>query len=118
MNIEKMREGFEAWVKREKNAYFLGRTDSPACWNGDDDEIKAWEYNPYDHPWTHGAWDGWQASRAALVIELPEKDPAGSGGGDCGDGRPSEEQYVAAHCNIVLAQCRKAIEAVGVKVKP
>lgn len=65
-----------------------------------------------------GRWEGWQASRESLVIELPEKDPAGSGGGDCGDGRPSEEQYVAAHCNIVLAQCRAAIEAAGLKVAP
>ena len=25
----------------------------------------------YDHPSTHDAWMGWQASRAALVVELP-----------------------------------------------
>lgn len=60
----------------------------------------------------------WKASRESLVIELPEKDPAGAGPGDCGDGRPSEEQYIAAHCNAVLAQCRNAIEAAGLKVKP
>lgn len=63
------------------------------------------------------AWWAWQTSRESLAIELPEKDPAGTGPGDCGDGRPSEEQYIAAHCNVVLAQCRKAIEAAGLKVK-
>lgn len=25
----------------------------------------------YDYPSTHDAWMGWQASRAALVVELP-----------------------------------------------
>lgn len=63
-------------------------------------------------------WVGWKASREALIVELPRKDPAGTGSGDSGDGRPSEEQYIAAYCNAVLAQCRRAIELAGVKVKP
>ena len=25
----------------------------------------------YDYPWTQAAWIGWQASRAALKVELP-----------------------------------------------
>lgn len=100
MNIEKMREGFEAWVKREKNAFFLGRTDSPACWHGSEEDIEIWAYNPYDHPWTRGAWDGWKASREALVIELPSPED------QCDDGAVS-----------AINRCIEAIEAAGVKVK-
>jgi hypothetical protein len=28
----------------------------------------------YESPYANGAWEGWQASRTALVIELPEFD--------------------------------------------
>lgn len=98
MSIEKMREEFEAWVKREKNQFFLGRRDNPQFWHGSDEEISDWKSNPYDHPWTAGAWDGWQASRAALVIELPQEDGM--------DGHLWAPDVVAA------------IEAAGVKVKP
>lgn len=92
MNIEKTSPEFEAWFKER-------------FWHECYEDVK------------HHLFAAWQASRESLVIELPEKDPAGTGPGDCGDGRPSEEQYIAAHCNVVLAQCRQAIEAAGVKVK-
>ncbi len=74
----------------------------------------------YALPWgvEQEAWEAsWKASREALVIELPEEDPTGWGPSDCGDGLPSEEQYIASHCNMVLKKCRKSIEAAGVNVR-
>lgn len=53
MNIEKMREDFEVWVKTQD-------------WNIDllyRDGYVAWE--------AQFAFDAWQASRESLVIELP-----------------------------------------------
>lgn len=105
---DKMREEFEAAYMRD----LVGSSaEDASLWleRGSDGDYRSFQ--------ARGAWWGFKVSRESLVIELPEKDPSGSGGGDCGDGRPSEEQYVAAHCNIVLAQCRAAIEAAGLKVK-
>lgn len=97
---DKAREEFEAWAKTQDwNIDFM--------WH---DGYDAWE--------TKFAFDAWQASRAALVIELPAENPLGSGTGDHGDGRPSFEQHCAAECNFVLRDCREAIEAAGLKVKP
>ncbi|AZE67745.1 hypothetical protein ACAW49_03070 [Pseudomonas sp. Env-44] len=59
----------------------------------------------YDSPYANGAWDGWKASREALVIELPDY-TSPYYGGDHFD----ECQYAA--------DCEKAIEAAGLKVKP
>jgi hypothetical protein len=72
MSIEKMREEFEAWAYH--NSYVM-RTDGEGY---------------YDHQ-TQTAWDGWKASRAVLVIQIPDSDFA--------------ESWV------------EAIEAVGVKWK-
>jgi len=67
-------------------------------------------------------WAGWQAawiaSRAAIEVELPAEDPLGKGPGDCEGGLPSFEQHCAAECNALLADCRQAIESLGLKVKP
>ena len=55
---EKMREDFEEWFYE----YSL------PC-NGD--WFKRDSCGDYDSPSTYYAWMGWQASRAALVVELP-----------------------------------------------
>ena len=57
---EKMREDFEEWFSE----YSL------PC---DGDWFKVDSCGDYDYPSTHDAWMGWQASRAALVVDLPEK---------------------------------------------
>ena len=51
---EKMREGFEAWASQ----FF---------------RIDAEPWGEYVDNETQWAWLSWQASRAALVVELPEK---------------------------------------------
>lgn len=55
---EKMREDFEEWLYE----YSLPRKG---------DWFKMDSCGDYDSPSTYYAWMGWQASRAALVVELP-----------------------------------------------
>ena len=57
---EKIRREFEEWFYE----YSL------PC---EGDWFKMDSCGDYDYPSTHDAWMGWQASRAALVVELPEK---------------------------------------------
>jgi len=57
---EKIRREFEEWFYE----YSL------PC---EGDWFKRDSCGDYDYPSTHDAWMGWQASRAALVVELPEK---------------------------------------------
>ena len=52
---DKMRESFEGWAKSE--SMYLGL------------DVKG----NYINTTTHLTWIGWQASRAAMVVELPEK---------------------------------------------
>ena len=56
---EKMREDFEEWFSE----YSL------PC---EGDWFKRDSCGDYDSPSTHDAWMGWKASRAALVVELPD----------------------------------------------
>ena len=57
---EKMRDGFESWCLA--NGYTLrpAETNCGIIIEGD-----------YGHPTVQIAWMAWQASRAALVVELP-----------------------------------------------
>ena len=57
---EKIRREFEEWFYE----YSL------PC---EGDWFKRDSCGDYDYPSTHDAWMGWQASRAAMVVELPEK---------------------------------------------
>ena len=60
---EKMRDGFESWCLA--NGYTLrpAETNCGIIIEGD-----------YGHPTVRIAWQAWQASRAALVVELPAED--------------------------------------------
>jgi hypothetical protein len=51
--VDKIQQEFEAWLKLN------GRS---AC---------AYEDGEYFAPYVQSAWEGWQASRAALKVELP-----------------------------------------------
>jgi uroporphyrinogen-III synthase len=95
MSNDKMREEFEVAVLRDWPQAKLHRCAAVSSRAGQyADEI------------IQHAWWGWQASRAALVIELPELNP---------------EMF---SCNVVFGhekarnEATKAIEAAGVKVKP
>ncbi|QXI45124.1 hypothetical protein HU734_010305 [Pseudomonas wayambapalatensis] len=56
-------------------------------------------------------WLGWQASREAVVVELPEhKDDSGF--------QPTAWDHHDHGFNEAIEECRKAIEAQGLKVAP
>jgi hypothetical protein len=94
----KMREEFEAWALSSGRE--IERYDDGPC-----------EYASLD---TDSDWICWQASRAALVIELPEF-------------REDSDAVDAAGVGLIIpqfdqgydegvAECRAAIEAAGVKI--
>lgn len=107
MDTNKMRDTYEAWAIQD--AASVGRTlviDRAGDW-----------YLGKDAQFLNLGWASWQASREAVVVELPAEDPLGSGQGDCEGGLPSFEQHCASECNGILFDCRIAIEAQGLKVK-
>lgn len=84
MSDLKMREEFEAWAKGE-NKWYVDRNS----------------FGDYIHGFVRDAWSAWQASRAAVVIELPDPEIKD---------RPTCVE-VAMDC------CKEAIEAAGLQVK-
>lgn len=93
MNIEKMREEFEAWADSE--GYVMD-----CIWGGDGN-------HGYEDEDTQYAWGlfkfSWQASRAAVLISLPD----GGTSDEYEYGTPVIARGVAVH----------VIEAAGLKVK-
>lgn len=84
-----IREQFEDWA--DKN------------WPGAKrQQLERDEFGAYKNPIYRDFWTGWQASREAVVIELEEH--------YCYD-RPGDAYEV-------LQNCKKAIEAQGLKVAP
>ena len=83
-----MREEFEAWIRaeveRDERVVRIVREKN--------------HYSGRDKHFLNTSWAAWQASRAALVIELPQEDGM--------DGHLWAPDVIAA------------IEAAGVKVKP
>ena len=83
------REQFEEWVKKE-TGFDLCRTNH---------SMTEWADQKYESYQTHLAWMAWQASRAAIEIELPEEESFG-----CTTGYHAEDVI-------------EAIEQAGLKVK-
>jgi len=84
---EKMRAEFEEWAQRFR---------LPLHRDG----------NGYVEAEIDAAWQAWQASRAALVVELPERISKESGYSE------DDEYY-----NLALDHCRSQIESTGVRVR-
>lgn len=94
------REQFEKWVK-EETGFDLWRTEYP---------MTEWDDQQYKCHQTNLAWMAWQASRAAIEIELPtttEVHPFGPS---------AAKMFCELHKNTV-AECAKSIIAAGLKVK-
>jgi hypothetical protein len=95
MSEDKMRAEFEAWL----NSQGLESKWQP-------------ERNAYEHFVAHFAYRAWVDSRAALVVELPPK---------ISEFNTDENGFVnpaAAEHDEAIDDCRSAIEAAGVRVKP
>lgn len=94
------REQFEEWIK-EETGFDLWRTEYPMI---------GWDDQQYKCHQTNLAWMAWQASRAAIEIELPtttEVHPFGPS---------AAKMFCELHKNTV-AECAKSIIAAGLKVK-
>lgn len=92
MSMDKMRESYELTFAIN--------------WVEGDDTCKCWEL-------------AWQASRAALVIELPPVRPEPYSSGDelKADGEAAAWNIWVGE-KLAKVDCREAIEAAGLKVKP
>ncbi|WP_312272276.1 hypothetical protein [Pseudomonas sp.] len=80
-----MRDEFEAWAA----THFCG-PDFTKNSNGD-----------YIKEWMRNSWAGWQASRAALVVELPKS-----------------ENLSSPEALCLYDEVKFELEAAGVQVKP
>lgn len=98
MSISKSQEEFEAWFRENH------------CWAPEYEPLAKNDDGYYLMLRTHERWTAWQASRAALVIELPAL----------------SEFYPDQYCpavaidegsDLAIIECREAIEAAGVKCK-
>lgn len=131
MSVEKMREEFEAaFVERQVatnsegsrgSAIHMLKRDGAFAKPPSYYELWRREQGMYDLYWVEMAWWAWQASRAALVIELPEPQPFEISAEESLDMEPEDyERLEARHGAQYSAyrKCRAAIEAAGVKVKP
>lgn len=83
------REHFEQWIK-EETGFDLWRTEYP---------MTQWDNQQYKCHQTNLAWMAWQASRAAIEIELPE------------------EESLGCHAIYYAEDVIEAIEQAGLKVK-
>lgn len=96
MDTYKMREQFEAWVLANWPEQSVAR-------------FTTGEYQGYT---VEHCWQAWQASREAVVVELPPK-ISWHNTTEGGFVRPEAEHYDEA-----IEDCRSAIEAQGLKVAP
>jgi len=89
MSNEKMREEFEFYALDVFGDYFNKA-----------EECLVRSHDTYVYGLVHTAWRAWQASRAAVVVELPQ------------------QSGVNLDWNQAIRYCYQAIEAAGLKVAP
>lgn len=94
IEVDKSREQFEQWVINE-NKLRLSAHDNP---------LKRCA-NSYYYGWVSSAWEVWQASRAAIEIELP---PTVDG---------SNVPFAGNAWNAYRSEAVNTIRAAGIKVK-
>ncbi|HDK7229027.1 TPA: hypothetical protein PTV58_002640 [Cronobacter sakazakii] len=92
--MDKSREQFEAAIKQK----YGDLIDQRVCKNGDG-EYMAWDMQV--------AWGAWQASRAAVEIDVPDASGYWNG---------SQGQEVLNHRQLIADIC-DSIRAAGLKVK-
>lgn len=100
MSIEKMREEFEAWAV---SSAWLGLGDESDLHQDTDGK----GYNQIE---VHTAWLAWQASRKAIAVALPD--------GESLMRRMYGSQASGPDRLIHRIEAVKAIESLGLKVKP
>lgn len=118
MSNEKMREEFEAWARDRYSWHLHDDARAP-----EEKTLASWNGSSYGNRIVEGMWQSWQASRAAVVVELPEivgfegaydsiREPDFSA-------LPDEffdaDEVFGLYRSI---EVQEAIEAAGLKVKP
>lgn len=98
MISDKMREEFEAW---QADSYSGPFTDP--FWLVRDSKDPE-RYALFE---IQSSWRAWQASRAAVVVELPVRTNA----------RPAEEVSWHSIRNQTIDACARSVQAAGLKVK-
>lgn len=96
MDTNKMRAQFEAWIRSYIGSTWLWRNDH--------------QMDEYIDENAQFMWEAWQASREALVVELPSEDTCRTS--------TSKEGAAQDAYNHALGECRSVIEAQGLKVSP
>lgn len=96
MSTEKMRDEFEAWYL---DKFCGGQARLFRCVNAD---------QIYYFAEVQSRWDAWQASRAAIEVELPELHTVA----------PDDDKKWHGCRNSTIRTCARAIELVGLRVKP
>lgn len=94
MSTEQMRQEFEALYAQEISSDLEVITPQ--------DIKKVRDADSYSVPILAGSWWAWQASRAALVVDLPKADFF-----------PHPEAAAWA-----ISECREALKAAGLELKP
>lgn len=94
MDKQVMRAQFESWVLREYPNQNMGRFSD----------------GEYHSTTVQYCWLSWQASREAVEVELPKEDGCRTS--------TTEDEAAQASYNRALVECKAAIEAQGLKVKP
>ena len=98
MDTNKMREQFEQWAKDRYSWHLHDDARDP-----EDRTLASWDGEIYGNRIVEGMWQAWQASREAVVVELPGAEGYGF----------SEDAAQA-----MRDECANAIEAQGLKVAP
>lgn len=87
--MDKQREDFEKWWHKE------------CCHLEGSDEASFVRYV---------SWEAWKASRAAIVVELPEKDDLSLAGDE-------STKFVIKFRNSAIDECTDSIRAAGLSIK-
>lgn len=99
MDTTKMREQFEVWAAKN---YVVPPGIGHLF-------VRAEIGDGYRLSNINHAWRGWQASREAVVVDLPSEDTCRTS--------TSKEEAVQEAYNHALGECRAALEAQGLKVE-
>lgn len=94
MDTNKMRGQFEQWAKDRYSWHLHDDARDP-----EDRTLASWNGETYGNRIVEGMWQTWQASREAVVVELPKF-----------------EGYPASMERDMRESLRSAIEAQGLKV--
>ncbi|TDJ77272.1 hypothetical protein E2H86_08805 [Pseudomonas putida] len=118
MDTNKMREQFETWARQRYNWHLQEDARDP-----EDKTLSSWDGHKYGNRVVEGMWQAWQASREAVVVELP-KVVGFEGAYDS----HRHHEFVPSMSDVedadeIFGLCRRveakeAIEAQGLKVAP